>query len=104
MPLCVCVCVRACVRACVRVCVCVCVCVRACVRVYALRIVSGDMILRFKNTSIIIIALCLVDLCQLPPVLGWSPPLMIRKWMLKRSQLKSCVKIKAAALASSTRP
>ena len=43
-----CVCVRACVRACVRVCVCV--CVRACV--HALRIVSRDKILRFRNTVI----------------------------------------------------
>ena len=53
---CVHVCVRACVHACMCVCmqerVCVCVSVRACahVRVYALRIVSTDKILRFKNT------------------------------------------------------
>ena len=39
-------CVRACARARARVCVCVCVCVRA----RALRIVSRDKILRFKNT------------------------------------------------------
>ena len=39
------------------VCVCVCVCVSVCVsvHVYALRIVSRDKILRFKNTFIIII-------------------------------------------------
>ena len=41
------------------VCVCVCVCVSLsvclCVCVYALRIVSWDKILRFKNTFIIII-------------------------------------------------
>ena len=36
--------------ACVFVCVCVCVCV--CARARALRIVSRDNILRFKNTSI----------------------------------------------------
>ena len=48
------VCVRACVRACVRVCVWA--CVRACVR--ALRIVSRDKPLRFKNTFIIIINTC----------------------------------------------
>ena len=61
---CVCACVRVCVCACVRacgacvracVCVCVCVCVRARVCVYALRIVTRDKILRFKNTFIIII-------------------------------------------------
>ena len=46
---------------CAGACVCVCVCVRACVRaymrmcVYALRIVSRDNILRFKNIFIIII-------------------------------------------------
>ena len=43
--------------ACVCVCVCVCVCARARARarVYALRIVSRNMILRFKNTYQIII-------------------------------------------------
>ena len=40
-------CLFVCVRACVRACVCVCVCV------FALRIVSRDKILRFKNTLII---------------------------------------------------
>ena len=39
-------CVLVCVRACVHVCVCV------CVRARALRIVSRDKILRFKNTVI----------------------------------------------------
>ena len=53
MCVCVCVCVRACVRACV--CVCVCVCVSARARVYALRIVSRDKILRFKNTLILVV-------------------------------------------------
>ena len=38
------------------VCVCVRACVGACVRVFALRIVSSDKILRFKNTLIIILS------------------------------------------------
>ena len=83
MPVCVYVCVHACVHACVRTCACVCVrvcvcaCVRVCMRaracvrararvclsvcvcacpcVYALKIVSTDKILHFRNTVIIII-------------------------------------------------
>ena len=39
---------------CVGACVCVCVCVCARTRARALRIVSRDKILRFKNTLIII--------------------------------------------------
>ena len=41
----------------INVCVCVCVCVFVCARahMYTLRIVSMDKILRFTNTSIIII-------------------------------------------------
>ena len=54
--LCVCACVRACVRAC------------ACVRVYvyALRIVSRDKILCFKNTFIIIIIIQTLMVCFRP--------------------------------------
>ena len=70
------------------VCVCVCACVRACVRACALRIVSRDKILRFKNTLIIIIILywvvsihpvlsCVnsscVELCQF--ILCWVVPI-----------------------------
>ena len=52
---CVCVraaCVRACVHACVRACMRACVCVRA--HACALRTVSRDKTLHFKNTLIII--------------------------------------------------
>ena len=43
------------------VCVCVCECECVCVRVYALRIVSRDKILRFRNTFIILLLLLLLS-------------------------------------------
>ena len=53
-----------CVCVCVSVCVCVCARVRVCV--YALRIVSRDKIVRFKNTSVIL--LLNVRICPFPAI------------------------------------